>query len=150
MATEQSKEWLKCYINTGNAKECVKVNYPDVAEENRASKASRLKRQHQAAIVNELQHKLAQDAPQIVNVLKDIALNTSGDVRPSEQLKAASEWLQRCLPNQPQVIEVKKTVTHAQLLIDANRLMKAIEPKLLTNLIEQPKEAIEHGKQSKH
>lgn len=132
---EKQSNWLKCYVDSGNGRQCVAEHYPDVSTENQASKASQLKRKLQSDIVNSLQGKLATDAPKMLNVLKDIGLNTSGAVRPSEQLKAASEWLSRAGLDAAQVVEIKDTATHEQLLERLKLAMTGLPEDLISQVL---------------
>ena len=134
MNDSQSK-WLQCYVESGNGLECVREHYPDVSPENQSSKASQLKRKLQSEIVNGLQGKLAQDAPKMLNVLKDIGLNTSKEVRPSEQLKAASEWLSRCGLSSEMIIKVEDTRTHADMVKRLKELSSNMDNELLKTIL---------------
>lgn len=143
--TEQMTNWLKCYLESGDGRACTLEHYPDVSEQNISSKAANLKRRMQSEIINGLHGKLAQDAPKMLNVLKNIGLNTSGKVRPSEQLRAASEWLSRSGLDAALKVEVRQeTRTHEQLLNKVKQLTTA-NPELL-NLIEDK----DNGKETKH
>ena len=121
---DQQSKWLQCYLESGNGTACVNKVYTGTAKENHSSKASQLKRVLQSEIVNGLQGKLAQEAPKMLNVLKSIALNTSGDVRPSEALKASSEWLSRCGLDSALVVKVEDTRSHADMLKRVKELTK--------------------------
>ena len=132
---KSQKAWLDCYIESGDGTACIVKHYPNVSKENQSSKASQLKRVLQSDIINGLQGKLAQDAPKMLNVLKGIGLNTHGDARPSEQLKAASEWLSRCGLDSALVVKVEDTRSHADMLKRVKELTKD-RPELNTiNLI---------------
>lgn len=131
--TEQMNNWLRCYLNSGDGRACTIEHYPDVAIENVSSKAANLKRKLQDKIINGLHGKLAQDAPQMLNTLKDIALNKHGNVRPSEQLKAASEWLSRSGLDAALKVEVRQEErTHEQLVNRVKQLTNTIDIKQIT------------------
>jgi len=148
------QNWLKCYLDSGDGRACTIEHYPDVSKQNIASKAAQLKRKLQDKIINGLHGKLAQDAPQMLNTLKDIALNRSGNVRPSEQLKAASEWLSRSGLDAALKVEVKQeTQTHEQLVNRVKQLtstmdkqsLAAVLPETLIETMETKKdEPIQH------
>ena len=76
----------------------------------------------------------------MVNVIKDLALNGKQE---AIKLKAADTWLSRAGHDAAQVVEVKETATHEQLLerlkiatqgIDKSLLADALPTELLTQL----------------
>lgn len=148
---EAQEEWLNYYIDSGDDIRAVEVAYPNVAEENRSSKASKL-RAALSSEIDRLSRKRYTDlAPKMINVIKDIALNTSGKARPSEQLKAASEFLSRAGHDQAQVLEIKEPQTHKQLQ-DKLAVLTANLPKeelAKLGLIEQPK-GQDNERETKH
>lgn len=151
---EQQAKWLESYIDSGDAIKAVSIAYPDVKKENRASKASHLK----SNLINEIDnHGRAQykkDVPMMLNVIKEIALNGEQE---AVRIKAANTWLSRAGHDAAQVIEVKKTVTHEDLLQRLQIAATGIDPELLKsvlpgNLIKDitPKEAIKNEPETQH
>ena len=132
---EQMQSWLTCFIDTGNGVSCVSEHYPDVKEQYRSSKAAQLKRKLSNEIISGTRQVIAANAPTMLNVLKQIALNQlEEDVRPSERLKAASEWLSRSGLDSAIVIETQ-TATHSQLLERLKIATQGIDPSLLANAL---------------
>ena len=151
---EAQNKWLEHYIDSGSAVKAVEHAYPGVSEVNRASKASKLKNTLAEEIDQHGRDQYKKEVPLMLNVIKELALNGKQE---AVKLKAADTWLSRAGHDAVQVIEVKKTVTHEQLITRLSIAAQGIDPKLLAgvlpdNLIEQlkPKEVIEHGKQKQH
>lgn len=113
---KQQKEWLDHYIQSGDALDAVRLAYPDVQPQSQATKASYLKKTLSVEIDKAARDNYAVLAPQMQNIIKDIALNKSGDVRAADQLKAASEILTRAKHDAPLQVDISDTRSHEQLL----------------------------------
>jgi len=151
---KQQAEWLESYIDSGDAVKAVEIAYPDVAVHNRSSKASHLKNTLANEIDQHGREQYKKEVPLMLNVIKKIALDCE---QPAVKLKAADTWLSRAGHDAAQVLEVKETQTHDQILERLKiatqginpELLAGVLPKELTNLLmNQPKDQ-DHG-ETKH
>ena len=124
-------EWLEYFLESGDDIRAVEIAYPDVAKVNRSSKASKLRARFAEEIDQASRKLYGQLAPKMMNVIKKLALDDTGAVRPSEKLKAADTWLSRAGHDAAQVVEVKETATHEQLLQRLKIATQGIDPTLL-------------------
>lgn len=129
---EQQAKWLDYYIESGDARKATQQVYTDVKGQSIATKTSYLKATLAAEIDNHAREKYKKETPLMLNVIKDLALNAKQD---AVKLKAADTWLSRAGHDAAQVIEVKKTVTHEQLLDRLKIAATGIDPTLLAGIL---------------
>jgi hypothetical protein len=132
---EKQKEWLEAYIESGNARKATELVYTDVKGASIATKTSYLKSTLAQEIDNHAREQYKKETPLMLNVIKEIALNCE---QPAVKLKAADTWLSRAGHDAAQVLEVKETQTHEQLLERLKIATQGINPELLAGVL--PKE----------
>lgn len=110
---KQQQKWFNYFLESGDSVKAVEVAYPDVSKANRSSKACNLRKRFALEIDKASRETYGQHAPTMLNVIKTIALDCD---QPAVKLKAASEWLTRAGHDAAQVVELKETATHEQLL----------------------------------
>ena len=135
---EQQAEWLEAYINSGDAVKAVSIAYPDVSIKNRPSKASHLKNTLANEIDQHGREQYKKEVPLMLNVIKMIALDCE---QPAVKLKAADTWLSRAGHDAVQVLEIKETATHEQLIERLKIASTGIDPALLASAL--PKELLD-------
>lgn len=129
---KQQAEWLEEYINSGDAVKAVSMVYTDVSKKNQASKASHLKNTLAAEIDQHGREQYKKEVPLMLNVIKTIALDSQQD---AVKLKAASEWLSRAGHDAVQVVELKETATHEQLLERLKIAMAGVPEDLINTVL---------------
>lgn len=142
--------WIDYYVRCGDAVEAVGLAYPHIQPQSRATKASYLKNLLALDINNAAHAQYGKEAPMMMSVIKDLALNASQD---AVRLKSADTWLSRAGHDAALVVETKETATHEELIkrlaIVAQGLPKEILEQVLgvnlTQQITQPKEETTHG-----
>ena len=132
---KQQEEWLEAYIDSGSAVKAVAIAYPDVSKVNRASKASHLKNTLANEIDKHGREQYKKEVPMMLNVIKQIALECE---QPAVKLKAADTWLSRAGHDAIQVLEIKETATHEQLLERLKIAATGISPELLNQVLGAP------------
>lgn len=145
------KLWFDTFIRTGDDIRAVEVAYPSVAKANRSSKAGYLKSKFAQEIDKASRKLYVQEAPKMMSVIKDLALNSE---QPAVKLKAADTWLSRAGHDAAQVVEVKDTQTHEQLLERLKIATQGIDPSLLAavlpNELKRQLEASNGKEETKH
>ena len=129
---EKHKAWVEFYIESGDARKATAAIYPDVQGKSIATKTRFLKSTLANEIDNHARGQYKKEAPLMMNVIKDIALNGEQE---AVRIKAANTWLSRAGHDAAQVIEVKKTVTHEQLLDRLKIAATGIDPQLLASVL---------------
>ena len=129
---EAQKAWLDEYVETGDAVKAVELAYPNVKESGRSAKAGYLKSCLTSEIDKATRERYLKDAPLMVETIKNLALNAKQD---AVKLKAADTWLSRAGHDAAQVLEVKETATHEQLLERLKIATQGIDPKLLAGVL---------------
>jgi len=129
---KQQAEWLEAYIDSGDANKAVKLVYPDVSEKNRSSKASHLKNTLANEIDSHGREQYKKEVPLMLNVIKKIALECE---QPAVKLKAADTWLSRAGHDAVQVVELKETATHEQLLERLKIAMTGLPQELINTVL---------------
>jgi len=134
---KQQSEWLEAYIESGDARKATMLIYTDVKGPSIATKTSYLKSTLAQEIDNHAREQYKKETPLMLNVIKEIALNCE---QPAVKLKAADTWLSRAGHDATQVLEIKETATHEQLLERLKIATQGINPALLANAL--PKELL--------
>ena len=135
---DKHKEWLEAYIESGDARKATKMVYTDVKGASIATKTSYLKNTLAQEIDNHAREQYKKETPLMLNVIKDIALNCE---QPAVKLKAADTWLSRAGHDAVQVLEIKETATHEQLIERLKIASTGIDPALLASAL--PKELLD-------
>ena len=123
--------WLDEYLETGDAIKAVEHHFPDAAESSRAVRASQLKTRHAERIDSRLREAYKKDAPQMVKISKDLAVNAKQD---AVKLKAAQDWLSRAGHDAALVIE-EKPMDYETLKENLKIAMQGFEAELLKEFI---------------
>lgn len=143
---EARKHWLQVYVESGDAHKATKTAYPDLKGQSIYSKTGTLKAELSEDIDKASRDLYGKEAPLMMNVIKNIAINGKQE---AVKLKAADTWLSRAGHDAAQVLEVKETATHEQLLqrlkiatqgIDKSLLVAALPEELLNQLEGQDNE----------
>jgi len=89
--TKQQQEWLDHYIDTGDAKEAVRLAC-GCKEESVKARASQMKKTMAVEIDKRLKETLGQDSIKMLKIISDLASNADNE---SVKLNAAKDWLDR-------------------------------------------------------
>lgn len=144
---EKQALWVEAYIESGDAIKATKLVYTDVQEQSVATKTSYLKSTLANEIDNHAREQYKLDAPLMMSIIKDIAINSKQD---SMRHKSADTWLSRAGHDAAIVTEHKETVTH-EILIDRLKIAMTGLPKELISQV-LPKELLNQmeSKDEKH
>ena len=129
---KQQTEWLEAYIDSGDARKATKLIYTDVKESGIAAKTGYLKTTLANEIDNHAREQYKKETPLMLNVIKEIALNCE---QPAVKLKAADTWLSRAGHDAVQVVELKETATHEQLLERLKIAMTGLPQELINTVL---------------
>lgn len=112
--TKGEEIWLEHYLESGQAKDAVKVAFPDCKTDGSViARASQLKTKLANEIDSRLMSAYKKDAPQMVRILKDLATNAQQE---AVKLKAVMDWLSRAGHDAAFKVEhSQKEETHEEL-----------------------------------
>ena len=125
--TEKEEIWLEQYLETGQAKEAVKVAFPDCKTEGSiTARASQLKTKLANEIDSRLMASYKKDAPQAVRIVRDLMNNAQQE---AVKLKAAQDWLSRAGHDAAFKVEhSEKPASHEELKQRLLSAMSELEP----------------------
>lgn len=125
--TKGEEIWLEQYLETGQAKEAVKVAFPDcVTPGSITARASQLKTKLAIEIDSRLMAAYKKDAPQAVRIVRDLMNNAQQE---AVKLKAAQDWLSRAGHDAAFKVEhTEKPMTHEELKQRFVSAMSELEP----------------------
>lgn len=129
---DKQKAWLEAYIDSGDARKATKLVYTDVQGKSIATKTSFLKQTLADEIDNHARAQYKKEAPLMLSIIKDLALNAKQD---AVRLKSADTWLSRAGHDAAQVLEVKETATHEELLNRLKIISQGLPQDILDNVL---------------
>ena len=129
---KEQTEWLEVYLSTGDDIRAVEVAYPNVAKKNRSAKVGALKTALALEIDKRSREQYIKEAPKMLKTIMNIALNCE---QPAVKLKAADTWLSRAGHDAAQVVEIKETATHEQLLERLKIAMTGLPQELINTVL---------------